>query len=80
VSPSSAPAPRIAQYGSNLPAGEAFAKKLAEAMSPVADSLLDISSDDGPYVSPDKAHKLSDAVRRRLVGRALMNGTSRMKP
>jgi hypothetical protein len=27
VSPQSAPAPRIAQYGSNLPTGEAFAKK-----------------------------------------------------
>jgi hypothetical protein len=66
VSPQSAPAPRIAQYGSNLPAGEAFAKKLAEAISPDADSLLDISSDDGPYVSPDKAHKLSTAVREEI--------------
>jgi hypothetical protein len=66
VSPQSAPAPRIAQYGSNLPAGEAFAKKLVEAISPDADSLLDISSDDGPYVSPDKAHKLSTAVREEI--------------
>jgi hypothetical protein len=62
ISPSSAPAPLIAQYGSNLPAGETFAKKLAEALSPDADSLLDISSDDSPNVSPDKAHKLSAAV------------------
>jgi hypothetical protein len=66
VSLQSAPAPRIAQYGSNLPAGEAFAKKLAEAISPVADSLLDISSDEGPYVSPDKAHKLSAEVREEI--------------
>jgi hypothetical protein len=66
VSPQSAPAPRIAQYGSNLPAGEAFAKKLAEAISPATDSLLDISSDEGPYVSPDKAHKLSAEVREEI--------------
>jgi hypothetical protein len=66
VSPSSAPVPRIAQYGSNLPAGEAFAKKLAKAISPAADSLLDISSDNGPYVSPNKAHKLSAVVREEI--------------
>jgi hypothetical protein len=66
MSPSSAPAPRIAQYGSNLLAGESFAKKLAEAMSPATDCLLDISSDDGPHVSPDKAHKLSAAVREEI--------------
>jgi hypothetical protein len=65
-SPSSAPAPVIAQYGSNLPAGETFAKKLAEALSPDADALLDISSDDGPNVSPDKAHKLSAAIREEI--------------
>jgi hypothetical protein len=41
-------------------------KKLAEAISPDADSLLEISSDDGPYVSPDKAHKLSADVREEI--------------
>jgi hypothetical protein len=65
-SPASAPAPAIAQYGSNLPAGQSFAKKLAEALSPDADTLLDISSDDGPHVSPDKAHKLLAAVREEI--------------
>jgi hypothetical protein len=65
-SPASAPALAIAQYGSNLPAGESFAKKLAEAFSPDADTLLDSSSDDGPNVSPDKAHKLSAAVREEI--------------
>jgi hypothetical protein len=65
-SPASAPAPAIAQYGSNLPAGQPFAKKLAEALSPDANTLLDISSDDGPHVSPDKAHKLSAAVREQI--------------
>jgi hypothetical protein len=65
--PASAPAPSIAQYGSNLPAGQSFAKKLAEALTPVDDdNLLDISSDDGPHVSPDKAHKLSAAVREEI--------------
>jgi hypothetical protein len=66
VSPQSAPAPRIAQYGSNLPAGEAFAKKLAEAISPAVDPLLDISSDEDPYVSPDKVYKLSAEVREEI--------------
>jgi hypothetical protein len=66
-SPASAPAPTIAQYGSNLPAGQSFAKKLAEALSSIdADNLLDISSDDGPHVSPDKAHQLSAAVREEI--------------
>jgi hypothetical protein len=50
---SSASALAIAQYGSNLPAGESFAKKLAEALSPDADALLDISSNDGPNMSPN---------------------------
>jgi hypothetical protein len=66
ISPQSAPAPRIAQYGSNLPAGEAFAKKLAEAISPVVDPLLDISSDEDPYVLPDKVYKLSAEVREEI--------------
>jgi hypothetical protein len=66
ISPSSTPAPVIAQYGSNLPTGETFAKKLAKALSPDADSLLDISSDDGPNVSPDNAHKLSAAVHEEI--------------
>jgi hypothetical protein len=62
----SALAPAIAQYGSNLPARESFAKKLAEALSPDADALLDISSDNGPNVSPNKAHQLSAAVREEI--------------
>jgi hypothetical protein len=66
ISPSLALALVIAQYGSNLPAGETFARKLAKALSPDADSLLDISSDDGPNVSPDKAHKLSAAVHEEI--------------
>jgi hypothetical protein len=33
-SPSSAPAPLICQYGSNLSAGKCFARKLVEAVSP----------------------------------------------
>jgi hypothetical protein len=66
-SPASAPAPSIAQYGSNLYAGQSFAKKLAEVLSPVVDDdLLDISSDDGPHVSPDKVQKLSAAVREEI--------------
>jgi hypothetical protein len=66
-SPASAPAPSIAQYGSNLPAGQSFATKLAEALLPVDDdNLLDISSDNGPHVSLDKAHKLSAAVREEI--------------
>jgi hypothetical protein len=66
-SPTSAPAPSIAQYGSNLSAGQSFAKKLAEVLSLVDDdNLLDISSDDGPHVSPDKVHKLSAAAREEI--------------
>jgi hypothetical protein len=65
-SPASALALAIAQYGSYLPARESFAKKLAKALSPDADALLDISSDDGPNVSPDKAHKLSAAIREEI--------------
>jgi hypothetical protein len=65
-SPASAPAPSIAQYGSNLSVGHSFAKKLAEVLSPVDDDLLDISSDDGPHVSPDKVYKLSADVREEI--------------
>jgi hypothetical protein len=66
ASPSSSPVHAIAQYGLNLPARESFAKKLAEAMSAGVESPLDISSDDGPHVSPDKAHKLSAEVHEEI--------------
>jgi hypothetical protein len=67
-SPSSAPAPRIRQYGSNLNAGKSFAKKLAEAVSPAPpDSPLPISSDeDMPFVHEGKARNLSDAEREEI--------------
>jgi hypothetical protein len=67
-SPSSAPAPRICQYGSNLSVGKSFAKKLAEAMSPSPnESPLPISSDEEPFVHPRKASKLS-ATEREEIG------------
>jgi hypothetical protein len=67
-SPSSAPAPRICQYGSNLHAGKSFAKKLAEAVSPAPpDSPLPISSDeDRPFVHEGKARNLSAAEREEI--------------
>jgi hypothetical protein len=60
-SPSSAPAPSICQYGSNLQAGPSFAAKLAAAVSPIAISdSPELSSDaGGPHFSPDKVLKLS---------------------
>jgi hypothetical protein len=68
-SPSSAPAPLICQYGSNLGAGKSFAKKLAKAVSPSpqAESPHPISSDEEPFVHPGKASKLS-AVEREEIG------------
>jgi hypothetical protein len=67
-SPSSAPAPRICQYGSNLNAGKSFAKKLAEAVSPAPpDSPLPISSDeDLPFVHEGKARSLAAAEREEI--------------
>jgi hypothetical protein len=67
-SPSSAPAPRICQYGSNLSAGKSFAKKLAEVVSPAPpESLLPISSDeDLPFVHDGKARSLSAADREEI--------------
>jgi hypothetical protein len=67
-SPSSAPAPRICQYGSNLSAGKSFAKKLAEAVSPALhESALPISSDeDLPFVHSGKARNLSAAEREEI--------------
>jgi hypothetical protein len=67
-SPSSAPAPLICQYGSNLSAGKSFAKKLAEAVSPAPneESPLPISSDEEPFVHPGKAGKLSAAEREEI--------------
>jgi hypothetical protein len=68
-SPSSAPAPRICQYGSNLSAGKSFAKKLAEAVSPALhESPLPISSDEElPFVHSGKARNLF-AMEREEIG------------
>jgi hypothetical protein len=61
ASPSSALAPSICQYGSNLEAGPSFAAKLAAAVSPISisDSLVLSSDVGGPHFSPDKVLKLS---------------------
>jgi hypothetical protein len=60
-SPSSAPAPSICQYGSNLQAGPSFAAKLAAAVSPIAISESpELSPEvDVPHFSPEKIFKLS---------------------
>jgi hypothetical protein len=60
-SPSSAPAPSICQYGSNLQAGPTFAAKLAAAVSPIAISESPEFSPEvaEPHFSPDKLSKLS---------------------
>jgi hypothetical protein len=67
-SPSSAPAPRICQYGSNLSAGKSFAKKLAKAVSPALhESPLPISSDeDLPFMHSGKARNLFAAEREEI--------------